>query len=598
MPTLKPEDLIIKLLTALLQDAATMFHQSRIDQISDRTTALRRLRNEGSGFVTKTLPGLGKHFDACLQSGIFTPFPAFKRQRGGPLPCFLKGLTKFVFDTSGTLQEYPDTDAIRLIRQICFMFYKLDLGYSEELVDAKVNRFVESDINLSHVDTVDPNQMGILYHVAKIIGIIFKDFDHREITPRPGPGQCSTRVPHEMRFEPQTLYSKVHRVYPYYRYYYSGSSHLLDSVHRYRSLPRARESISRLALVPKDSRGPRIICMEPPELMWLQQGLRREIYDHIEHHPLTRGQINFTDQTINGALALWSSKWGKYVTLDMEEASDLISRALVELSYDEVPGLLSALLSLSSDYIELPNGDLLHKKKYAPMGSALCFPVMATVHFALAVASIHLATGLSYKKIARDVYVYGDDLIVKSEHAQYLLDDFPLFGLRFNKGKCCLEGHFRESCGVDAYNGKNVTPMRVKSISHSANSASDLDRYLAYFHGLFNRGLWNAARQLQVIIENIWGDLPCCSKQSSVLGWVVPRSSVFSANKHWGWDKKTQQPAKRVRISISPRPRKSMIGGWEQLLRAQLLVRKGSSAKLQERSQSLIGWKRVPLSGF
>jgi hypothetical protein len=69
-----------------------------------------------------------------------------------------------------------------------------------------------------------------------------------------------------------------------------------------KSVPQAR-----VCLVPKDSRGPRIISCEPAELMFIQQGIMRKLYSHLETHHLTAGQINFTDQSINRNLALLAS---------------------------------------------------------------------------------------------------------------------------------------------------------------------------------------------------------------------------------------------------------------------------------------------------
>jgi hypothetical protein len=59
--------------------------------------------------------------------------------------------------------------------------------------------------------------------------------------------------------------------------------------------------------------------------------------------------------------------------------------------------------------------------------------------------------------------VFGDDIIVPSECAEFVIDDLESFGLLVNRTKSFWRGAFRESCGVDAYNGVDVTPVRWKT---------------------------------------------------------------------------------------------------------------------------------------
>jgi len=619
METIKPDDLIVNSLTAFIKDVGNQYLLSRKDRKLDTEYLLKRFRTEGIGFVTKTLPAFGKHFDAALLAEKFASFPAFRRKRKSALPCFLYGLTRKVFDDNGTLRADSDPDAVRLVRQLSFLFYKLDLEYPQELVDDCIRNFVAVDEELTHCDNVTFGQAAYVFHAANLIERIFGTTDFEVLRPKPGPGQCATRTMHAKRFEPQFLFTKVHAVLPYYRYYYINSSHLLSSVHRYRNLPKRDESISRLAIVPKDSRGPRIICMEPPEFMWFQQGIKQIMVDTLEQHPLTRGHVNFTDQTINGKLALRASLSGNYATLDMKEASDRVSKSLVDLLFDQVPKLRDKLLALSTDYIEMPNGSLLASRKFAPMGSALCFPVMSVVHYALAVATIMVDHSLSEAKARRHVFVYGDDLIVTSKFANAMFGSFPLFGLMFNQAKSCYTGQFRESCGIDAFKGVDVTPLRIKRSAISKKDASSLSSWFAYHHGLWKRGLWHMAETIRSLIEAIAGKFPCKSESSSVLGWTTslhqtsayvrtqiglppeqPEGRITLARCRAGvrWNWKTQSHELKVRKSVSARPFASMIGCWERLLRAQLVIVEGSSAPLTKREYAKTAYSWIPLSAF
>jgi hypothetical protein len=142
----------------------------------------------------------------------------------------------------------------------------------------------------------------------------------------------------------------------------------------------------------------------------------------MENHVETRGHINFRDQSINGELALRSSKDKFYATIDMKAASDRVSRDLVSYLVQDNRELHDAIMALSVEVIELPDEigfvEQFPCAKYAPMGSALCFPIMSLVHYSLCRAIIRQSqASLSDSK---DVYVYGDDIIVPSHCAQAL----------------------------------------------------------------------------------------------------------------------------------------------------------------------------------
>lgn len=597
MQTIKPDDsLLVKTLTAFLRDVGKQFQVTALDTQRDTAYVLRRLEREGISFVTKTLPSFGKHLDRCLANGKYTPFPSFRKDRNGALPLILRGLTCEVFSNDGTLLDTPDCDAIRLLRQFAFMYYKVDGEYPPALVESCIRKFVEVDNSLTSCDSLTPDKYGYIYQTQLIIEQLFKDFNPLDIIPDVGPGQCSTRQGHEERYKPSYCYQAIHEVYHFGSYYYVGMNHLQDALRKEGLIPKAPAGVSRLATVPKDSRGPRIICMEPHEYMWFQQGLRRAMVEHIERHPITAGHVNFTSQQVNRDLALSSSRTGLFATLDMKEASDRISKDLVEELFHNVPKLRDALLALTTDGIVLPDGTYLRKRKFAPMGSSLCFPIMSIVHFALGCAAVMLHTNVSLQEAKRKIYVYGDDIIVARDTAQILFEVFPLFDLVFNKDKSFTDGHFRESCGVDAYRGVDVTPLRVKTRTISRRKPASLVTALAYFHGFFNRGLWECAKVWQTEIERHLGSLPRVSKKSALLGWIVPISVLTDANQYQ-YDKKLQSPCLRG-WQIKSIQLKSMIGCWERLLRSQVTVKEDDSSILPERDRIKLIRKRVPLSGL
>jgi hypothetical protein len=60
------------------------------------------------------------------------------------------------------------------------------------------------------------------------------------------------------------------------------------------------------------------------------------------------------------------------------------------------------------------------------------------------------------------VYVYGDDIIVPSEWYHLAVEGLTLSGFAVNDAKSFYRGPFRESCGGDYLNGKDVVPVRLR----------------------------------------------------------------------------------------------------------------------------------------
>jgi hypothetical protein len=566
---------------------------------ADRGTVIKRFRSEGAAFLTKTLPALGKHTDSAFQSGIFEPFSPLKRERGRTTPKFLRSLYKHVFGDNGLILDNPDPVKVGLIRQACFMMYKLESEYSPELETKCIDNFVETDAELADYSASSDSQCRpIIWRARQILNDVFKDFDPRDIIPRPGPGASASGSHKSQRFEPLTIWDQVHQVFPTYEYFYTGTDHLVDRVVAYSQVPRKESPTSKLRMVPKDSRGPRIICMEEQEVMFLQQGLADKMREVISSHHLTRGQVNFFDQTVNQRLATNGSisQLGvtETATLDMKEASDRVSRALVEDLFQDLPILLRALLALSTRGVELPDGLVMRMFKFAPMGSSLCFPIMSIVHFALGVATIEWHTKDPRKAIAKDFYVYGDDLIVNAEHADLLFEVFPKFGLKFNTGKSFVRGPFRESCGVDAFKGMNVTPQRIKKRFFDGRAPQDLLGALDMEGLLYDRGLHATAKYLRSVLEYRNGEFPFVMRGSKVLGWQRSRPTDVEAGMlPHRYNHSYQNGQIKARV-FSAKSDCSMVGGWEQLMRFFTGTFRGTQRLDGRFTRYEIAWKWVP----
>lgn len=210
----------------------------------------------------------------------------------------------------------------------------------------------------------------------------------------------------------------------------------------------------RMTIVPKDFRKHRIICIEQKEMMFYQQGLRAVI-EHIVHsNPLSRRCINYEDQSLNYRL----SKDMKYSTIDLSDASDLLSRRLCKaLLPKEVYKLLVNGRSAS---ILLLSGDSIAYESMYTMGNALCFTIESIIFSSLVCAAISAYSGKSLEKSSWNYRVFGDDIIVKSEYYEVVLETLRSAGLLPNINKCCHHSLVRESCGSWFINGVDVRIAR------------------------------------------------------------------------------------------------------------------------------------------
>ena len=471
-------------------------------EISNRT------HREGIGFITKTLPRFAKAVDIALATGSVLNIEGFKLTPGTKIPKFFGTLLTQIFSDSGRERSDASPVALLYVRQLLYTYYKLELPPNEHDNSRTLQSFVATDQALASLkwdyEALGPIGSTILQEARTLVCRILGDVHPtgRGFNPRHGPGSVATG---ELGCEKNIFkryYQRLADVYPYDRWFFFNHTHLCDELHSLQSLDSLEAGTAKVVLVPKDSRGPRLISCEPLEYQWIQQGLLSVLVDTIEKHPFTRGRVNFSNQEVNRSLALAGSKDpDSWVTLDMKDASDRVSLALVKELFPQP--WYDALYASRSPATKLPCGRIVELQKFAPMGSAVCFPIEALTFWALSVACIRYTTGLPLRRILPDVYVYGDDIIVRKACHAELLRNLPLFGLLFNPGKCCVAGSFRESCGLDAYKGIVVTPLRIKKRwSHRLTGMSYVS-WVASVNGYYDRGMFASGDYLLGLIQEV-----------------------------------------------------------------------------------------------
>jgi hypothetical protein len=610
-------DIYLGLLSNLLSDIQRKLHLDPSDVARDIETVQSRCRSEGIQFLTVTLPKLGKAIDKGLEDGKLTIPREFKcSRRNVGVPEFLQGVLSLIFG-SDALQADPCPTAVMAARQVCYLVYKLELPYSDAQSREVIARFEATETELRNLLVKDDDLLDLVRHV---LAVVFEGIDPKDILPRHGPGAVATGEHLEEKWVFSRLFNQIHQSYPYYEYFVVGAAReVLDRVEWYRGLTRLETGVAKVVLVPKDSRGPRLISCEPLEYQFIQQGLNRVLVDRLESHRLTRGHVNFHDQTVNSTLALvhsGSTEDDKDVrgmaTLDLKDASDRVSLEVVAMCFPK--HLARHLLAARSTATTLPDGRVIPLMKFAPMGSALCFSVEAALFWAICVAAVvkgereaghfkrngRFSLSRAVESAAEGVFVYGDDIIVPTNEYDRVVEALTMFGLRVNTEKCYRRGHFRESCGVDAFRGVDVTPTRVSTIwSGSAVDGTAYASYAEYANDFADHGYSNVAEYIRALISGTYGQLPYGTRDSGYPCIVVPSPRLAeSLNRDLGirgrWNVHLQRQEFFVRF-LKSRSRPTTLDGWSRCFR-NLLGSGGddpSTVTVPRRTRLLRGWMSV-----
>jgi len=588
MATNKSLDPYLQIIVALLRDVQTLHSGVFTERDLRLTTAKlsKRFSREGYGFLTKTIPRLGKALDRALTGEVALDCSklGFKPEPGSKLPRFLGTLFKTVFTHDGWILPTPCVQSIKVLRWIFGLFYKLELPCTSDQNQRVIDKFIETDRSLAGWNerlvhmyenlnaTCSPSDLNQTERVVRtaryLLSRVFSNFDIGNISPRHGPGAVSTKETLGAKYTWTKISPRILETYPLDAYFYASLGHVCDELASNSTL-KLGESSARVVLVPKDSRGQRLISMESLDFQWIQQGLGRAIVRHVEEHPLTRYSIHFTDQMPNRIGALLGSSTGGYATLDLNEASDRVSLGLVRLLFPEP--LYSALMNCRSLSTTLPGGSELTLNKYAPMGSALCFPVLAVTIWALLTAGLSDADpyGKSTRSIQNDetrsrILVYGDDVVVPTACAANAISILESFGLLINRDKSCVSGFFRESCGQDAYKGVDVTPVRIRTVWTPHRCPETYSSYVAYANSFYKLKCYHAYDKIVALLTQTYGSipevtqgLPCPSLASIPEAYVPERRRWNSKLNAWEFN---------VWSIRTPKVRQE-IGGWHMLLR-------------------------------
>jgi len=538
----------LDILLELLDEA----HRSLCANMSrDKITIMSRYENEGESFLGITLPLFSEWLTMSLQQG-FVATSIYSRFRKRPknksvLPCFLHGLTSRVFNArTGELLEHPDPLAVKYIQQICFFDKKKFMVCDPARDRAAIASYKEVDDSLRRLPNFCKEKSLMLDFVVRRFTALEKSFvksiDDESILPRHGPGATADKAWANEKYRGRSFYKRWDRLFSWEHLYGFATAHPTD-----REIIEPRDELPvKVVSVPKTMKTSRIICVEPTAMQFAQQLTALRLVNSLRSAKLYQ-HLNFHDQRPNQEAARKGSIDGSLATVDLSEASDRVSVKLVSVVFRHCPVLLSHLFGCRSTRAMMPDGTVFHLRKYASMGSALTFPVEAVCFLMICIAAVcdqrnvfsksgRPRSLLAFEKAKSDILVFGDDIIIPSDCIVKVSEYLVAFGLKVNSKKSFFQGGFRESCGMDYFNGVLVTPVYLRQ--DPPNSHRDASKFVSWVHmgnRLFKAGYFHAAARVREYINTIYS-LPAVLETSAGLGWHLGPSFV---NAKIRWSKKT-----------------------------------------------------------
>ncbi len=546
-----------KELTAdLLADLHGFLPTSNREAARDIASALSLVEHRGLGWLTLTLPEVGKIFDLALSKGRLERISAagFKPIGGhvsSVIPAFLSGMWMRVFDEEGLLRSEPCIASIASLRQFFNCFKKVRMDCETFRVTATLRDFYEVDASLRppshHWDggCID-DRVGYDLHISdgtakhdgsqwtlpgfdsepdppsSLLGSVqfaldwiastLGDFVAEDWRAKHGRGAIAdAQLGRSFKYDFPSWSAKLESEFPVaffgfpnydaWTRWLTGDSDYPSTAFSDAELP------SRLITVPKTMKGPRLIASEPTSNQYCQQVILDYVVNKVASTPLSQS-LSFHDQTNNQTRALSASRTQDDATIDLSSASDCVSCWLIERAFRRNRPLLRALFASRTswlvDGISVPQR-FHYLRKFTTMGAATTFPIQSLIYVGIALGVIcYLRNENTVERILSEmssVRVFGDDIIVPKDVAQDLVKVLTYLGFRINPNKTFMEGNFRESCGVDAFDGTDVTPAYILE-TYDKLRPSSIESVRDCANNLFSKGLWRTARTLERTLPN------------------------------------------------------------------------------------------------
>lgn len=535
-----------------------------VSDLRDLLTIRSRVKEEGLSFLTITMPQFCRHLERCLATGAIDPtsFPRWKKipsGSGAVKPAFLQGFTDQLFDReTGKVTNYDlspkvgdvssdISTVLESVRQICLTFKQVEIECSTKRRTLALENFKSVERELEAFSLPKTDLAKFLAVSVVLWSRMVVDFQPTDCIPEHGPGNTAEHISGNRKYVWRLWHDRLEHYFPLVDNGYPLGIPMDSMELKEVTIVQEQDELPvRVVTVPKTLKGPRVIAIEPCCNQYVQHGLQSYLTSKIGSNLLAAGHINFNDQSVNQELAMISSNTGRLATIDLSDASDRVPRDLALGMFDMNPLLRESIDACRSTMAKMPDGTIIGPlRKFASMGSALCFPVEAMYFYTVCVVALLEGTNLPISRrnvfhVTRDLYVYGDDILVPSTYATIVLDYLQKYNCKVNTEKTFVSGNFRESCGVDAYLGYPVTPVYLRHLRPKNKSqVSPLISWTATSNSFYKKGYWRTAQFMRNKLERILGDLPYVPEESEALGrhsFLVRGSYIFWTAKSRRWN--------------------------------------------------------------
>lgn len=330
-------------------------------------------------------------------------------------------------------------------------------------------RLISDVFELKMLDFIDQWRRSIRLVLGPVPGWLEPGFSSGSTLSNKG---SLTTIPDKIRTEQPTYYPGL---FPY--------EWLLEGTPMLRSAHKAVRG-NRFFTVPKDSEKDRGCCVEASLAVSFQLAVGKVLKQRYRKR--YKVDLATESEAIHHRLAREGSLFGNWATIDLSNASDTVSKGLIDLLLPDDWFML--LNSLRAPVTHVPDERKTYfLQKFSSMGNGFTFELETIIFRSLV------------ETLGSEGYVFGDDIIVPSDKAEMVVNALTFFGFTPNRKKTFLKGAFRESCGGDFMSGRLVRAYYLKEIPDDpqkwiavANGLRKADPHLRYFKAAW----WYAIDQI------------------------------------------------------------------------------------------------------
>jgi hypothetical protein len=523
--------------------------------------------NRGMASLMLDLPNL----DSILLKGIETGRLSLE----GPLstavskkihvPRLFSGLWLRIFNSSGAIRSDPDVNSILMLRFVSNFFKKIEVRCSPSRMSNAVGEYYDieeclrdpdllwSDSEFDHFERIHsvhfcdglddahaiPSTSSggmakvecLAYRLQRICDSVAGElgyFDPYTFTGAVGRSDCAKRylshgrgsVSDLKRYEDKYVLpgwsERLQRVFPHDAF----GCYRFDNTLEYDKWNDA--PTSKLIAVPKTLAKPRLIASEPVANQWCQQITLRFLVERMKDTRLG-WFLDLSNQKLSQDMVLLQSTLrngeSRLATVDLSSASDRLTCWAIERFLRRNPPLLDALQASRTPFLRdgVTGRKELPLKKFASQGTGVTFPIQSLFFLCCALASLGCTSLKHAKHWKGQVRVYGDDIIIPKHGYDNLRLLLSFLELKVNEDKSFVNGGFKESCGMDAFRGYDVTPVRPKTLV--VRGPKTEQAMLDVANNLFKKGFWHTAKWFDSTIEK-GNYFPIIGLQSGATGRV------------------------------------------------------------------------------